>query len=396
LSNSSWGSTTSGAYAIYDNNPVNDGLYGKLYNHYAVMDTRGLCPTGWHVPTDGEWNVMVRYLDPNADTTCNICSQSTIAGGMLKSTLTQPTIGGWGPHPNSGSNNSTAFSAFSGGFRHHDSRFLDTVTHGYFWSGSLLSSLPLGRILFFNSGTIFRGNDGGLSFGLSVRCLKNTVTHGIVAVPAVNTTNATGITSNAAIIGGNVTHDGGAPVTARGVAYGTSSSPTTSGSITNDGTGTGVFTSALIGLTPSTTYYVRAYATNTVGTAYGNEVTFTTTPLAIGMSYGGGIIFDLDSSGQHGLVCAPSDQGTFPWYQAGPICDNLVLNGYFDWYLPNGLELSYLYNRLHLQGIGAFINNWYWISQNNGTYPFVIHFGNGYLTNSYYGNSHQVRAVRAF
>jgi uncharacterized protein (TIGR02145 family) len=276
LSNSSWGSTTNGAYAIYDNNPVNDGLYGKLYNHYAVMDTRGLCPTGWHVPTDGEWNVMVRYLDPNADTSCNICSQSTIAGGMLKSTLTQPTIGGWGPHPNSGSNNSTAFSAFSGGFRHHDSRFLDTVTHGYFWSGSLLSSLPLGRILFFNSGTIFRGNDGGLSFGLSVRCLKNTVTHGIVAVPAVNTTNATGITSNAAIIGGDVTQDGGSPVMERGVAYGTSSGPTTSGSITNDGTGTGTYTSTLTGLTPLTTYYVRAYATNSVGTAYGNEVSFIT------------------------------------------------------------------------------------------------------------------------
>ena len=55
LSNSAWQNTTFGAYAIYNNDSVNDSLYGKLYNHYAVTDSSGLCPTGWHVPSDAEW-----------------------------------------------------------------------------------------------------------------------------------------------------------------------------------------------------------------------------------------------------------------------------------------------------------------------------------------------------
>ncbi|MFM7586106.1 MAG: hypothetical protein ACKO6M_03695, partial [Bacteroidota bacterium] len=94
--------------------------------------------------------------------------------------------------------------------------------------------------------------------------------------PTVTTTSATGITSTGATTGGNVTSDGGASVTARGVAYGTAQNPTTANSTTSNGTGTGVFTSTLSGLTASTLYYVRAYATNAVGTAYGSQVSFTT------------------------------------------------------------------------------------------------------------------------
>jgi len=76
--------------------------------------------------------------------------------------------------------------------------------------------------------------------------------------------------------GGNVTSNGGGTVTARGVCWGTSPNPTTANSKTVDGSGTGAFVSALAGLTLNTPYYVRAYATNSAGTAYGNEITFTT------------------------------------------------------------------------------------------------------------------------
>ena len=97
----------------------------------------------------------------------------------------------------------------------------------------------------------------------------------VIVVPTVTTTSPiTGITSTAATGGGNVTADGGASVTARGVCWGTSTSPTTP--CTTDGSGTGVFVSSLTGLTPNTPYYVRAYATNPAGTAYGNDVQFTT------------------------------------------------------------------------------------------------------------------------
>jgi hypothetical protein len=102
--------------------------------------------------------------------------------------------------------------------------------------------------------------------------------------PTVTTTSATSITSTGATTGGNVTSDGGNPVIARGVVYGTTQNPTTANSTTSNGIGTGVFTSTLTGLTANTTYYVRAYATNIGGTSYGNEISFTTTNNA-----GGGV-----------------------------------------------------------------------------------------------------------
>ena len=87
------------------------------------------------------------------------------------------------------------------------------------------------------------------------------------------------ITGNAATSGGNITNNGGTPVTQRGVVWSTSPSPTTANNQSSDGSGTGNYTSTLTGLTASTTYYVRAYATNSAGTAYGNQVQFTTSPV---------------------------------------------------------------------------------------------------------------------
>ena len=94
--------------------------------------------------------------------------------------------------------------------------------------------------------------------------------------PAVATTAASGITSTTASSGGNVTSDGGASVTARGVCYATTANPTSP--CTSDGTGTGVFTSSLSGLTSNTLYHIRAFATNSAGTSYGSDLTFTTLP----------------------------------------------------------------------------------------------------------------------
>jgi uncharacterized protein (TIGR02145 family) len=95
-------------------------------------------------------------------------------------------------------------------------------------------------------------------------------------IPVLTTTVISSITTASASSGGNVTDDGGAEVTARGVCWGTATKPEITGSKTSDGTGTGSFTSSLTTLTPNTKYYVRAYATNSEGTAYGNEQSFTT------------------------------------------------------------------------------------------------------------------------
>ncbi|MCX6223033.1 MAG: SPOR domain-containing protein [Bacteroidia bacterium] len=93
----------------------------------------------------------------------------------------------------------------------------------------------------------------------------------------LTTVAATSISSNSASSGGNISSDGGSSVTARGVCWSIISGPTTSGSKTSDGTGIGNFTSSISGLTPGTVYYARAYAINSAGTAYGNELTITTT-----------------------------------------------------------------------------------------------------------------------
>lgn len=95
-------------------------------------------------------------------------------------------------------------------------------------------------------------------------------------VPILTTTEITEITGNSAQGGGNVTGSGGADVTARGIVYGIATNPTLANSKTEDGNGTGEFVSMLTGLNGKTMYYVRSYATNSAGTAYGPEVTFST------------------------------------------------------------------------------------------------------------------------
>ena len=422
LTNNDWQTTTLGAYSFYDNSPFNDSIYGKLYNHFSVIDNRGLCPTGWHVPTDGEWNVMVKYLDPYADTG-TIGWQNTTAGGALKSTTTQPTSGGWNS-PNSGATNSSGFSAGPGGLRaSHDGSFYFLGIYGVWWTSSNTwpySNYAWARYLYHGPESIYRGYDGHPS-AFSVRCLKNTL-------PQVNTNPVSNVTTTTVMASGEVISEG-AQNTVRGFCYATISNPTLSNDTTVNGTGLGAYSGTLQNLTPSTTYYVRAYATNSVGTAYGNEVTFTTPLLSIGMSYAGGIVFDLDSSGQHGLVCAPSNQGAYPWGCIGTdipntsnamgtgatntanivavcaqrpiaasVCADLVLNGYSDWYLPSIGEFQLMYSRLHLQGLGGFGGSYYWsssqLSPNDAKHMF---FGNGNVNNGYAKvYYYQVRAVRAF
>ncbi len=161
LSDSAWFNTTSGAYAIYINDPVNDSLYGKLYNHYAVTDSRGLCPTGWHVPSDGEWTILENHL-----------SGSIVAGGALKSTSTQPTPGGWAS-PNTGATNSSGFTATPGGLRDTNGVFSTIPAYGCWWSSSVSSASDAWyRRLNYDFIYVYR-YDYSRTLGFSVRCLKD-------------------------------------------------------------------------------------------------------------------------------------------------------------------------------------------------------------------------------
>ncbi len=114
-----------------------------------------------------------------------------------------------------------------------------------------------------------------------------------VGLPVLVTSNMSQITHNSAQSGGTISTDGGATITQRGVCWSSTTLPTISNSRTQNGTGTGAFTSNLTGLTPSTQYYIRAYATNSAGTAYGQQQTFTTTILFV---CGTSLATDLDGN----------------------------------------------------------------------------------------------------
>ena len=115
-------------------------------------------------------------------------------------------------------------------------------------------------------------NSAGTAYGSEV----NFTTLQNVTVPTVTTNDVSNITQTSATGGGDVTATGNATVTERGICWSTSHNPTTSGSHASSGTGTGSYTVNMTGLTAGTTYYVRAYAKNSAGTAYGSEVSFST------------------------------------------------------------------------------------------------------------------------
>jgi hypothetical protein len=114
-----------------------------------------------------------------------------------------------------------------------------------------------------------------LSAGM-IPCMNSCKKDKVPTLPVLTTVTVSGVSPTVAASGGNITTDGGASIIVRRVCWTTSTNPTVAGSHTTDGTGTGSFTSSITGLTANTPYYVRAYATNSAGTAYGNEVPFTT------------------------------------------------------------------------------------------------------------------------
>ena len=115
-------------------------------------------------------------------------------------------------------------------------------------------------------------NSAGTAYGAEV----SFITEQVITVPSVTTNQVTNVNQTTATGGGNVSNSGGATVTNRGICWSTSHNPTTSNSHQSNGTGTGTYSVNMTGLSPNTTYYVRAYATNSAGTSYGSEVSFNT------------------------------------------------------------------------------------------------------------------------
>ena len=275
------------AYWYYpDNNSSINPIYGLLYNWTAVMGSassssdnpsgvQGICPTGWHVPSDAEWMQLINYVSSQSEYMCGN-DNTSIAKALASAS-------GWSSSSNAcaigdtpSTNNATGFYSLPAGYFNMSYRNFGEAA--FFWSATQsASNSAYYRQLSYNNATMVSSN-GRKYLGLPVRCVCDDVYEDVVTVPAVTTTPVTTIATTTATSGGNVTDDGGAEVTTRGVCWSTTQAPTLSDSHTTDSTGTGNFTSSLTDLTPNTTYYLRAYATKIEGTSYGNEETFTTIP----------------------------------------------------------------------------------------------------------------------
>jgi hypothetical protein len=258
----------------------------------------------------------------------------------------------------------------------------------YFWNGSAWTIIPIGT-----EGDVLHVCSGVPTWG---GCQPN--------LPFVETSNVQNITQTSSASGGVVYSDGGSAVIARGVCWSTLPNPTTANSHTTDGAGVGSFSSSVTGLAQNQTYYLRAYATNSNGTAYGNQFSFYTTSFySVGdTGPAGGIVFydkGYYSFGWRYLEVAPSgwNGGTIDpkpiwgcWGTAlngadgtsigsgeqntseiiagcaedgiaAKICNDAVINGYDDWFLGSLEELNLLASQSNsgwFSNLGLSGNHW--------------------------------------
>lgn len=278
-----------------------------------------------------------------------------------------------------------------------------------------------------------------LAFGLSALLFSSCEKEDAPAV-GITTAAVTDIQGTRAVAGGNITSD--IEFNRKGVVYGTTTNPTREDDNDNyvGASGIGAFTTNIVGLTPETTYYVRAYVTTDDGVTYGDQVSFTTT-MAIGASHQGGKIAYLFKAGDagyvagenHGLIAAPSDQSSgAAWGCSGTsisgatgtaigsgmantqaivaqcsdagiaakLCSDLVLGGYSDWYLPSIEELEELdANMDEIGGFSAGGANYISSSQYSSSmaWGIFVHPSNAFSQNNYgKSTSYKVRAVRTF
>ena len=166
--NGIWSGLTTGACCDYNNDENNAATYGKLYNWYAVSDSRNVAPAGWHVPTDNEWKQLEMYLGMSQAQADSIGKRGTDEGGKLKEAGTTH----WSS-PNTGATNESGFAALPGGYRGYNGTFLDVGHAAFFWcSTENYSPNAWWRAVYYSYSQVYR-NYVWESYGFSVRCVKD-------------------------------------------------------------------------------------------------------------------------------------------------------------------------------------------------------------------------------
>lgn len=169
-----WATIEEGAYCFFNNVPENGELYGKLYNGFVIEDPRNVCPQGWRVPSDEDWNALEKYVGLSDFDLTQWGSRGTTQGEHLKSTRTDPDEHPRFCSPNNATN-STGFNALPTGSRLDNGYGFDMGLLVYYWSSTyhpLASDAFWVRSLGCNTGTIGK-NGRGKDSGLCIRCIKN-------------------------------------------------------------------------------------------------------------------------------------------------------------------------------------------------------------------------------
>lgn len=271
-------STTTAYRYRPDNNSANVSTNGYLYNWRAVMGNSssssenpsgvlGICPYGWHVPSDAEWTELVDYVRDNVcisdSSTCIVQALSATTGWEIY--ITTCTGGN-----NLSDNNATGFSALPAGVSYWSNDvYYGFSRYAFFWSATEYGSLVYYRIL--GCGRVpTASNTGEKSSGLSVRCLRDAVSN--QAQPTATTSVASDISASSATLNGTISNPDNMTIIAQGFEWKT----TLDGTYTTVNSMGTTMSYNLTRLASNTSYTYRAFVTTVAGTNYGEEVTFTT------------------------------------------------------------------------------------------------------------------------
>jgi uncharacterized protein (TIGR02145 family) len=275
--------------------------YGLLYNWNAAVDTfntaygetsvnlfdgyavtvsftgfrRGICPKGWHLPSDAEWTTLTDYVKTQSEYVCgtttnNIAKALAYSEGWNAS-ATPCTVGN-----DQSSNNATGFGALPAGYFNNNG-FVDYENGASFWSATESSSYNYTKAMYRYLGYInpyVYSYYQNKSNGYSVRCLRDETNGGGTAQtqPTVTTGEASDITSTSAALHGTVTNPDNVTITAQGFEWKASEG----GNYTTENASSATMSYNLTGLTANTGYTYRAFVTTVDGIIYGEEVNFTT------------------------------------------------------------------------------------------------------------------------
>jgi len=320
LNDDEWANTATGAYAVSPYSYL-DGLdseaevvdaYGLLYNWYVVGDERGICPPGFRIPGESDFVELKDYLidkhglhnDPESSDLNGVgnalksCRQIDSPLGGDCATSTHPR---WAAHDVHYGKDLAGLSLLPSLERFPRGEFNSYGNNGYLWSSTKTSPGNAVRLSMYNR----QGNvtlwENPTTYGFGLRCIRN-------SPPGVKTKNIIDPQYTSAMGRGDVLHDGGASITARGLVWSTHKYPDLEdheGLVTVEGA-VGAFSSEMVGLVSETTYYVRAYATNDMGTSYGEPYEFFTEPM---------IVFSQD---KHQLVDSSGVMET-RYFKVGPL-----------------------------------------------------------------------------